>query len=61
MISLALGVFVQCFEWQKPLEDVEMEFTASLRMTLIKAKPLEAVESSSSSSITTLMNSTCLL
>ncbi|KAL8492053.1 hypothetical protein ACS0TY_023610 [Phlomoides rotata] len=42
-ISLALGAFIQCFEWQKPLEEVEMDFNANLRITLHKAKPLEAV------------------
>nr|AJD25195.1 cytochrome P450 CYP81C16 [Salvia miltiorrhiza] len=38
-VSLALGAFVQCFEW----EHVEMDFGANLGVTLHKAKPLEAV------------------
>lgn len=42
-VSLALGAFVQCFEWEKPLEDVEVDFGANLGVTLHKAKPLEAV------------------
>lgn len=42
-VSLALGAFVQCFEWERPSEHVEAEFDASLRVTLHKAKPLEAV------------------
>lgn len=42
-VSLALGAFVQCFEWERPSEHVEAEFDADLRVTLHKAKPLEAV------------------
>ncbi|KAL8487590.1 hypothetical protein ACS0TY_024054 [Phlomoides rotata] len=42
-ISLALGTFVQCFEWKKPLEGVEMGFSANSRVTLHKANPLQAV------------------
>ncbi|KAG6409250.1 hypothetical protein SASPL_132285 [Salvia splendens] len=40
-VSLALGAFVQCFEWGKG--DVEVDFGVDLGVTLHKAKPLEAV------------------
>ncbi|KAL1534196.1 cytochrome P450 81C13-like [Salvia divinorum] len=40
-VSLALGAFVQCFEWGKG--DVEVDFGVDLAVTLRKAKPLEAV------------------
>ncbi|KAK6115969.1 hypothetical protein DH2020_008238 [Rehmannia glutinosa] len=42
-VSLALGAFVQCFEWEKVLEHDEMEGQYDSVVMLHKAKPLEAV------------------
>ncbi|KAL2242117.1 cytochrome P450 81E8-like [Sesamum indicum] len=42
-ISLALGAFVQCFEWEKLLEHEDMDANYNSRIMLQKGKPLEAV------------------
>ncbi|KAK6116270.1 hypothetical protein DH2020_049992 [Rehmannia glutinosa] len=42
-VSLALGAFVQCFEWEKVLVHDEMEGQYDSVVMLHKAKPLEAV------------------
>ncbi|KAH6788572.1 hypothetical protein C2S51_003578 [Perilla frutescens var. frutescens] len=42
-VSLALGAFVQCFEWEKPTDHVELDFNANLKVTLHKSNPLQAV------------------
>ncbi|XP_071925579.1 cytochrome P450 81C13-like [Coffea arabica] len=42
-VSLAVGTFIQCFDWDKVEEDGELDVNFSNRITLKKANHLEAI------------------
>lgn len=42
-VSLAVGAFIQCFDWEKVEHDGDMDMNYDNRLTLKKAVPLEAI------------------